>query len=229
MAANHVPPVFFKARDVVDFKTLTEYEVYARVKDIINTENVIGCQRIGGLWRIYVKSTECRIKLLTNKLTIRDQLINVYNENPFRSGAMSPDEKVVKVTIKDIPLSKDNSCIEAFLQAKGIVLNRPIQYGKIRNPETKELTECYSGDRILFTKPFNQDIQRIVYFGSKEQECSMTINHCRRWICCALTVFLQNTSGQSAAVQLLASYVVCKGIRQEMLAVMHPSKNLTRM
>ena len=165
MAANFVPPVFFKARDIIDFKTLTEYEVYSKVKDIVNTENVTGCQRIGGLWRVYVKSSECRIKLLTNKLTIRDQLINVYNENPFRSGAVSPEEKVVKITIKDIPLSKDNSCIETFLQSKGIVLNKPIQYGKIRNPETKELTDCYSGDRILYTKPFSQDIQRVVYFG----------------------------------------------------------------
>ena len=103
---------------------------------------------------------------MTNKLTIRDQLIDIFNENPFRSGIVSPDEKVIKITIKDIPLSKDNSCIEAFLQSLGIVLNKPIQYGKIRNPDTKELTECYSGDRICYTKPFDKDIQRIAYIGS---------------------------------------------------------------
>ena len=99
---QNVPPVFFKARDVVDFRILHEFEVYASVKDKVGLENVLGCQRIGRLWRIYVKSTECRTKLLTNKLTIRDQLIDIFNENPFRSGIVSPDEKVIKITIKDI-------------------------------------------------------------------------------------------------------------------------------
>ena len=66
------------------------------MKDIVGLKNVIGCQRIGGLWRIYVKSAECTVELLTKQLTIRNQLIGVFNENPFRSGIVSHDEKVIK-------------------------------------------------------------------------------------------------------------------------------------
>ena len=161
-----IPPVFFKARDIIDFTTLGEYEVYESVGNTVGPGHVIACQRIGGLWRIYVKTTDDRIKLLSNKLTIRGQLVAIYNDNPFRSGQSSPDEKTIKLTIKDIPLSKENASVEAFLQSRGVTLTRSIQYGKIRNPTTKELTDCYSGDRIMYVKPFDQDIPRVIYIGS---------------------------------------------------------------
>ena len=161
-----IPPVFFKARDIIDFSTLSKYEVYQCAGNVLGPEKVTACQRIGGLWRIYVKSTEDRIKLISAKLTIRGQLVGVYNDNPFRSGQSSPEEKTIKITIKDIPLSKENGSIEAFLQSRGVTLAKPIQFGKIRNPVTRELTDCYSGDRIMYAKPFHQDIPRVVYIGS---------------------------------------------------------------
>ena len=75
---------------------------------------------------------------------------------------------MVKITVKDYPLSKDNNAIETFLQKQGLKLTKSVQYGKIRNPETKELTDCYSGDRIVYyyVKPFQKDIPRTVYIGS---------------------------------------------------------------
>ena len=112
MAMPFIPPVFFKARDIIDFTTLGEYEVYESVGNTVGPGHVIACQRIGGLWRIYVKTTDDRIKLLSNKLTIRGQLVAIYNDNPFRSGQSSPDEKTIKLTIKDIPLSKENASVE---------------------------------------------------------------------------------------------------------------------
>ena len=75
-------------------------------------------------------------------------------------------KKTIKITVKDIPLSKENACIEAYLQSKGIVLTRPIQYGKTRNPLTKELTGCYSGDHIMYTKPFCENIPHAIYILS---------------------------------------------------------------
>ena len=68
-----------------------EYEVYCAVKNVINVANIIGFQRIGGLWRLYLKTKEDRINLITNRITI---------------------SKVIKITIKGIPLSKDNRAVE---------------------------------------------------------------------------------------------------------------------
>ena len=64
MAMPLIPPVFFKAGDIIDFNTFHEFEVYECVGNVLGPENVIACQRIGGLWRVYVKTTEDRIKLI---------------------------------------------------------------------------------------------------------------------------------------------------------------------
>ena len=169
-------PVFFKARDIIDFSTLSEYEVYECAGNVLGPEKVTACQRIGGLWRTYVKNTEDRIKLISAKLTIRGQLVGVYNDNPFRSGQSSP-KKTIKITIKNIPLSKENESIEAFLQSRGVTFGKPIQFGKIRNPVTRELTDCYSGDQIMYAKPFHQDIPRVVYIGSSRAKLFYETSH----------------------------------------------------
>ena len=96
-----------------------------------------------------MKSTEDRIKLILAKLSIIGQLVGVYNDNPFRSGQSLPDKKQQK-----------------FFKSRGITLAKPIQFRKIRNPITKELTDCHSGDRIMYANPFNQDIPCVVYIGS---------------------------------------------------------------
>ena len=80
MAKFNVPPVFLKSKDVPDYMTLHEYDVYSCAKDWIGVQNVIGCQRIGVLWRIYVSSEEDRIKLITKRLTIRNQLPKIFLE-----------------------------------------------------------------------------------------------------------------------------------------------------
>lgn len=166
MAKFNVPPVFVKSKDVPDYMTLHEYDVYSCAKDVVGVQNVIGCQRIGGLWRIYVSSVEDRIKLITKRLTIRNQLVNVYSDNPFRTGIQSPEEEIVRLTIKGIPLSKDNSGLEVFLQHYDVETTRPIQYAQIRNPVTKELTDAYSGDRIVYAKPLTKHIPRNCYIGN---------------------------------------------------------------
>ena len=38
------------------------------------------------------------------------------DENPLRTGLNSPDDKVLKLTVKDYPLSKENDAIPGYLQ-----------------------------------------------------------------------------------------------------------------
>lgn len=155
-----LPPVFFKASDVPSFKTLKEYEVCKSVFEVIDKESVVGCQRIRGLWRIYINNTEDRIKLLANRITLRNQTIGLYKDNPYRAGLESPDQEVVRISIINLPLSKGNSGIEKFLIENEIEKTSDIQFGKIRDPETKELTNIYSGSRIVYVKPFSKNLLR---------------------------------------------------------------------
>lgn len=145
MDIQFLAPIFFKASDVPNFKTLKEFEVCKAVFEIIGQDNVQGCQRIRGLWRIYVKTDEDRIKLITNRITLRNQSIGLYKNNPFRSGIESPDQEVVKVTITDVPLSKGNSGIKKFFLEHKLEKTSD----KVRDEETKEFTDILSGSRIV--------------------------------------------------------------------------------
>ena len=60
------------------------------------------------LWRIYLKSKETRASVLANKVDVRDHCVNVFTNNPIRAKLSEgeTDESVMKVIIKDLPLSK---------------------------------------------------------------------------------------------------------------------------
>lgn len=160
MDVQFLPPVFFKAAEVSDYKTLKEYEVCKSVFNVIGQDSLLGCQRIRGLWRIYVKTIDQRIKLLANKITIRNQLINLYKDNPFIAGLDSPDQQVIRLTFIEIPLSKGNRGVEQFILDHNLDKTSAIQYGKIRDPDTKVLTDILSGSRYVFVKPFGKDLPR---------------------------------------------------------------------
>lgn len=188
MDIQFLAPIFFKASDVPNFKTLKEFEVCKAVFEIIGQDNLQGCQRIRGLWRIYVKTDEDRIKLITNRITLRNQSIGLYKNNPFRSGIESPDQEVVKVTITDVPLSKGNSGIEKFILEHKLEKTSDLQFGKVRDEETKEFTDILSGSRIVFVKEFENHIPRrvnisgstanVYYAGQVVQKRPMLCTNC---------------------------------------------------
>lgn len=158
MEMKLLPALYFKASDVQNFKTLKESEVSKAVLNVI--DEVLGCQRIRGLWEIYTKSQDERLKLLINGITLRNQSVGLYKNNPFRAGLQSPDEEVIKLTFQDVPLSKGNRGIETFIKDNNLEKTSEIQYGKIRDSETKELTEILNGARIVYVKPFPNHLPR---------------------------------------------------------------------
>ena len=162
-------PVYFKGVEVPEFKTLKEYEVCKSAFTVVGPDNVVGCQRIRGLWRIYVKSKADRIKLIANSITLRNQTIHLYKSNPFQTGAEDPEEEVVKLTFINIPLSKGNSGIETFLSDNNLEKTTDIQFGKVRDDSTNTFTEILSGARFVYVKKFDTNLPRKVfisgYFG----------------------------------------------------------------
>ena len=127
----------------------------------IESCKLLGVQRIGMLWRVYLKDKESRATLLVNKLEIRKQSVSVFSNNPMRAKLSEgeTDENVVKVTIKDLPISKGNKGIEQFLISQGIKLKSAIGYAKARN-EQNELTDWLNGDRFVFVEKFDDPLPR---------------------------------------------------------------------
>ena len=60
------------------------------------------------LWRLYVNSQDSRSKLLCEGFEIRNTNVRIYDTNPFSAGLSNPDEKVLKITVKGVPLSVDD-------------------------------------------------------------------------------------------------------------------------
>jgi len=156
-----VPAVFIKADDLItQAKNIT---VCRAIAERIGPDQLIGCQRIGKLWRIYTKTLISRIQLLTNSVQIDGQTVSIYGENPFRTGATDPDQEIIKVIIKDMPLSKENDGLKRYIEGKGLKLTRRIEFSKTRDEETHQLYDWLSGDRICYVEKFDPALPRVAY------------------------------------------------------------------
>jgi len=161
-----VAPVFVKDSDLHSENMVSEYELCSEVAKQIGSENLIGGQRIKGLWRIYIKTEVSRLKLITERLTFKNITVDVYSENPFRARLNSPDEKVTKITVKDIPLSRGNSSLERYFEAQGVKLKGPIQYAQARDPITKTLSDWLNSDRIVYAEELKSPLPRFINIGT---------------------------------------------------------------
>ena len=160
--------MFVKDNDLPSQNMVSEYELCSEVAAQIGSENLIGGQRIKGLWRIYTKSEVSRMKLITERLVFKNITVDVYSENPFRARLNSPDEKVIKITVKDIPLSRGNSSLERYLEAQGVKLKSPIQYAQARDPITKTLSDWLNGDRHMYAEELKSPLPRFVKIGTTD-------------------------------------------------------------
>ena len=161
MELPKVEPVFVKALEIPDYKSMKEFEMCQAVCKRLDSVKLLGVQRIGMLWRIYLKDRESRVTLLANKLEIRSQTVNVFSNNPMRAKLAEgeTDQNVVKITIKDLPISRGNKGIEHFLVSQGIKLKSKVEYSKTRD-DNNELTDWLNGDRIIFVEKFEDPLPR---------------------------------------------------------------------
>lgn len=148
-------PVYMRNRDIQTTKSkyFTDFDIAEAASATVS--DVICVQRDRDLWRIYIKSAESRSKLVTEGFSLGSRSIQVYDTNPFSAGTDSPDEKVVRVLIKGIPLSVEDSCIKKMLKGLGlgVELTSDIKYEKIRHPKTHRMTEILNGNRFVYMSP----------------------------------------------------------------------------
>jgi hypothetical protein len=159
---SEVTPLFIKNRDFPE--RMTEFAVCSLIAGHVDPTDLLGCQRIGELWRIYFKTNNSA--LLSRELIFNEKTIPVYKHNPFRTGAESPDETPIRITVKDLPLSVHNRSLEEYLKREGVEISSKIEYGRARDPDTRQLTDWYNGDRIIYAKTLKTNLPRFINIGN---------------------------------------------------------------
>jgi len=157
-----VKPIFILESDVL-CKSKTEFglnngykneflvptEVYKAVGQHINVRNMIGLQRVHGLWRLYLDNPEDRELSLSSGLVLRNKTVTLYTRNPRYS--YKEKNETTKVRVKDIPLSADDGQIIKALEDHDCEI---LNFFRERLRIDNYLTNCQSGDRIIICKPY---------------------------------------------------------------------------
>ena len=77
---------------------------------------------------------------------LRHISVQVYNSNPYSTGAKEPNDEVLKMTICGLPLSVDNSPVLEMLEKYKVGLKSGIKYERILNPVTHRMTTVLNGN-----------------------------------------------------------------------------------
>ena len=161
MDQHTVEPLFIKERDMPS-ADLPPYTVVKAIISRINPEELDGVQRVGQLWRIYLKSLHGRLHLMARKSVMMDGksvAYILYEQNPFKTKLLSPEDRKDKLTIKGLPISVSNDEVVSVLENKGIILSTQVKFANIRN-ENGSLTSYRNGDRYVYCQPFSPSVPR---------------------------------------------------------------------
>ena len=155
-AMELLKPVYMRNGDLPSDRNnvVTDYELSIAVSNTINDLKCV--QRDRDLWRLYVGSSESRTKLLTEGFELRNTNVQTFDTNPFSAGTRHPSERVIKVTVKGIPLSVDDNEIVKMLENFNVTFTSGIKYENIRHPETRKMTGVLNGNRFIYIKPMEE-------------------------------------------------------------------------
>lgn len=146
-------PIYFKDKEIHGIITneanrVSDYELSVATSKVVNDIQCI--QKDRGLWRVYVKSSNSRSKLLQEGFDIRNRHISVYDTNPFSAGTNEPSEQVLKITVKGVPLSVDDDEIMKMLKQFDLNFTSGLKYENIIHPETRKMTGILNGNRFIY-------------------------------------------------------------------------------
>ena len=125
------------------------------------------------LWRIYLKCNDSRSLLLVEGFEFKNISVQVYDSNPFATGAKNPKDAVLKVTISDLPLSVDDKAVYEMLKDLNISLKSDLKYEKIRNPTTKRMTSVLNGNRFIYIAPLDDNVSLPRYVKCAGLKCRL--------------------------------------------------------
>lgn len=98
-------PLYLKNNDLrsIGGKQFTDYDLIEPIKRVIG-DDLLCVQLNRNLWRVYLKNTENRNKLLVQGIEISNISYQFYDTNPYTSGAKTADQKTLKIRVCGLPL-----------------------------------------------------------------------------------------------------------------------------
>ena len=184
---QRILPIFMKNQDIPEHQDNppTVLQVCRAAESVCGKGEIEGAQLIRNLWRVYIKTEDGRLALLTQKLPLRGTVVPVYSDNPYIH--QNPDSQYL--AIHDLPLSYSNEEIQNWLQSRGVKLAGEIRYQRVRDEQGK-LTNFKTGSRFVFVSGDMSKIPcvaqiglfkaRLWYKGQEKQKAKLTCTKCLR-------------------------------------------------
>lgn len=159
-------PVFARQQDIRGGRSVKPIDMCQAIASSINRNNVDGAQLIHGIWRLYLKSAEARVDLMTKGLFLNGIQVPLFDKNPRSTNNDDPNTRVEKIVIHDLPLSVDNDTILNYLKDQPqVTLTSEIRYSRERTQEGK-LTTYRNGDRFVYAiHPINPPLPETEIIG----------------------------------------------------------------
>ena len=158
--------MFVKLDDIVD--NSTDYKqfpngldlIYA-IEDVCGRGKIEGAQRIGKLFRIYVKCEKARDQLSTEGFTFKGRHVSFHTRNPF---TVNEEPDTVKIIIGGVPLSVANSEFEKALIDLNVDLVSEMKFENYRDRDGK-WTAYKTGRRFVYCKKPKLNLKPFIKIG----------------------------------------------------------------
>ena len=172
MANMPAPPIkgisllFIKLDDIIDNsmefnKYPNGLDVIYAIEDVCGRGKIEGAQRIGKLFRIYVKCEKARDKLAIEGFTFKGRHVSFHTRNPF---TVNDEPDTVKIIIGGVPLSVANSEFERALLDLDINIISDIKFENYRDKDGK-WTAYKTGRRFVYCKKPKLNLKPFIKIG----------------------------------------------------------------
>ena len=246
MADKIIPPLYFLHNSVKtpSNQRLLEIDVCLAAAKAVQRESIQGCQKIGNLWRIYVKTLDVRVRLAVQGLSIFNQHAPLCTENPYESSEKDGN-RPIKIMIYDVKMHFSNDTVQKHLRALGAKLTKPVTNCKIRDADGQE-TEFLSGDRVTYAESVHTKahplpeftligdcVARVKHYGQKAKsetctKCYLTDHPtwaCRNGQACRVCKKIGHHEGQEACAYYTDNINMRTfGGKKDVLSNFHPCK-----
>lgn len=134
--------------------------IYA-IEKVTGRGTIEGAQRIGKLYRIYIKNENARDKLCSEGFEFRDRHVSLYTRNPF---TVREQADTVKIIIGGVPLSVAHEEFEKALIDLNVEMVSDIKFENYRDSNGK-WTAYKTGRRFVYCKKPNLNLKPFTKIG----------------------------------------------------------------